>query len=168
MGELGRKMSGARRTGILKNLVRAYADEWFAHYNFQFTANALWGHHSPSTTELLSRKSAEAFARTNRLAQRILQLGGRPVRKLTDIADYATDKPFKLPATMADVHGVLKAVLDAERTSLRTYKRLYEQTRDADPVTALLAQEYLAATVQGEDELERLIGDHAPSMSGTR
>lgn len=167
MGELGKQMAGASRLRLIKDLTRAYADEWFAHYNFQFTANVLWGHYSPSTTALLARKSAEALARTNRLAQRILQLGGQPVRKLTDLVDHATDKPFKLPASTADIHGVLKAVLDAERTSLRTYKRLYERTRASDPVTALLAQEYLAATVQGEDELERLIGDHAPGMKGT-
>ena len=167
MGELGRELAGGHRARLIKDLTRAYADEWFAHYNFQFTANVLWGHYSPSTTALLVRKSAEALARANRLAQRILQLGGRPSPKLTDVVGDATDKPFKLPKSMADVHGVLKAVLDAERTSLRTYQRLYERTRDSDPVTALLAQEYLAATVQGEDELERLIGDHAPSMKGT-
>ena len=167
MGELGRKFAGPNRARIVNDLIQAYADEWFAHYNFQFTANALWGHHSPSTTALLSRKSAEAFARANRLAQRILQLGAQPIPKLTNLIDYATDKPFKLPRSMSDTHGVLKAVLDAERTSLRTYQRLYERTRASDPVTALMAQEYLAAVVQGEDELERLIGDHAPGMKGT-
>ena len=167
MGELGRQLAGTHRVRLVKDLIRAYADEWFAHYNFQFTANALWGHHSPSTTALLARKSSDALARANRLAQRILQLGGQPTQKLTDLVDHATDKPFKLPKSTADVHGVLKAVLDAERTSLRTYQHLYERTRDSDPVTALLAQEYLAATVQGEDELERLIGDHAPGMKGT-
>jgi bacterioferritin len=167
MGELGRQLAGPQRARLVKDLIRAYADEWFAHYNFQFTANALWGHYSPSTTALLARKSAEALARANRLAQRILQLGGQPVPKLTALIDHATDKPFKLPRSMADLHGVLTAVLDAERTSLRTYQQLYERTRDRDPVTALLAQEYLAATVQGEDELERLIGDHAPAMKGT-
>jgi bacterioferritin len=167
MGELGRQLVGARRAQLVKDLTRAYADEWFAHYNFQFTGNVLWGHYSPSTTALLARKSAEALGRANRLAQRILQLGGQPIPKLTDLIDHATDKPFKLPKSVVDVHDVLKAVLDAERTSLRTYQRLYEHTRDHDPVTALLAQEYLAATVQGEDELERLIGDHAPGMKGT-
>ncbi|MCA1586070.1 MAG: hypothetical protein LC791_15305 [Acidobacteria bacterium] len=166
MGELGRRFARVNRASLLKELTRAYADEWFAHYNYQFTANALWGHHSPSTTELLSRKSAEAFARTNRLAQRILQLGGQPVSKLTDLIEHATDKPFKLPASMSDVQGVLKAVLDAERTSLRTYQKLYDRTRVKDPVTALLAQECLAAVVGGEEELERLIGDRAPGMKG--
>ena len=106
-------------------------------------------------------------ARANRLAQRILQLGGQPIAKLTDLVQHATDKPFKLPESMADVQGVLRAVLDAERTSLRTYHDLYSRTRDGDPVTASLAQEYLVATVHGEEELERLIGDHAPGMRGT-
>jgi bacterioferritin len=148
-------------------LTRAYADEWFGHYNYQFTANVLWGHHSPSTTELLQRKSAEALVRANRLAQRILELGGQPIAKLTDLVQYATDKPFKLPKSVADADGVLKAVLDAERTSLRTYQALYDRTHPKDPVTSLLAQEFLAAAVHGEEELERLIGDSAPTMSGT-
>jgi bacterioferritin len=166
MGELGRRLVRMNRTALLKALTRAYADEWFAHYNYQFTANVLWGHHSPSTTALLSRKSAEAFARTNRLAQRMLELGGQPIRKLPDLIQHATDKPFKLPNSMSDVQAVLRAVLDAERTSIRTYAGLHALTRLKDPVTAQLAQEYLAAAVHGEEELERLIGDRAPTMSG--
>jgi len=85
MGELGRRFARVNRARLLKALTRAYADEWFAHYNYQFTANALWGHHSPSTIGLLSRKSADAFARTNRLAKRILELGGEPISKLTNL-----------------------------------------------------------------------------------
>jgi ferritin-like protein len=60
MGGLGRQFAHVNRASLLRELARAYADEWFAHDNYQFTANALWGHHSPSTTTLLSRKSAEA------------------------------------------------------------------------------------------------------------
>ena len=167
MGELGRRFARVNHRVLISALTRAYADEWFAHYNFQFTANALWGHHSPSTMELLGRKSAEAFARANRLAQRILQLGGQPISKLTALIDHASDKPFKLPKSIADVHGVLKAVLDAERTSLRTYERIYSRTHPKDPVTASLALEFLSAAVHGEEELERLIGDHAKGMSGS-
>ena len=166
MGELGRRFARVNRARLLKELTRAYADEWFAHYNYQFTANALWGHHSPSTIELLCRKSGEAFARTNRLAQRILELGGEPIRKLTNLIEHATDKLFKLPTSVSDLRGVLKAVLDAERTSLRTYQALYDYTRAKDPVTALIAQEFLVAVVRGEEELERLIGDRAPGMRG--
>jgi ferritin-like protein len=103
----------------------------------------------------------------NRLAQRILQLGGQPISKLTALIDHASDKPFKLPKSIADVHGVLKAVLDAERTSLRTYERIYRRTHPKDPVTASLALEFLSSAVHGEEDLERLIGDHAKGMSGS-
>lgn len=167
MGELGRRFARIDHATLLKALTRAYADEWFAHYNFQLTANVLWGHHSPSTTALLARKSEEAFARSNRLSQRILELGGQPVHKLTDLVEHASDKPFKLPKAMSDVQGVLKAVLDAERTSIRTYQRLYGRTRTKDPITASLVLEYFAAAVRGEEELERLIGDRATAMKGT-
>jgi len=167
MGELGRTIGLRNRRRLVADLIRAYADEWFAHYNYQFTALTLWGHHSPSTAQLLTRKSGEALARANRLAERILELGGEPVKKLTDLVDHATDKPFKLPRSMSQVQQVLRAVLDAERTSLRTYERLYRLTHGKDPLTALLAQEFLAAAVRGEEELERLIGDEAPNMRGT-
>jgi bacterioferritin len=167
MGELGREFARVARPALIKDLTRAYADEWFAHYNYQFAANSMRSHHSLSTIELLHRKSTEAFTRTNRLAQRILELGGQPVSKLTELVDHATDKPFKLPKSMSDVDGVLRAVLDAERTSIRTYQGLYDRTHGKDPVTARLAEEYLAAVIQGEEELERLLGEAAPRMRGT-
>ncbi len=68
---------------------------------------------------------------------------------------------------MSDVEGVLKAVLDAERTSLRTYQTLYDRTRGKDPVTEHLMIDFLTETIHGEEELERLIGDAAPGMRGT-
>jgi bacterioferritin len=167
MGELGRQFARINRPALLKELTRAYADEWFAHYNFQFTANTLRGHHSPSTIELLHRKSAASFERCNRMAQRMLQLGGRPIPKLTDLPEHASNKPFKLPSSMSDVQGVLRAVLDAERTSLRTYQKLYDLTQGKDPVTARLMEDFLSAAVAGEEELERLIGEVASQMRGT-
>jgi bacterioferritin len=167
MGQLGRELGGSQTAAILKALVRAYADEWFAHYNFEFTAGALQGHHSPATVSLLRGKSAEAFSRTRRLASRIKELGGEPIRKLTDLIQHATDKPFKLPESLSDMNGVLRAVLDAERTSIRTYHALYELSRSNDPVTELLVREILGDANHGEEELERLIGD-ADSASERR
>jgi ferritin-like protein len=73
----------------------------------------------------LRGRSAEALTRANWLAERIGQLGGQVPPKLGALLDHATDKPFKLPASLADVDGVLRAVLDAERTSLRTYHALH-------------------------------------------
>jgi ferritin-like protein len=166
VGELGRRLVRLDLQPLLAALARAYADEWFAHYNFRFVAHALRGHRSPSVADFVARRSDEAVTRADRLAARIAELGGRLPPTLATLPEHATDKPFKLPPSMADVDGVLRAVLDAERTSLRTYEDLHARTRDGDPLTHALALDLLAAAVRNEEIIERLLGDAAPAMDG--
>ena len=92
--------------------------------------------------------------------------GGAPIPKLGQVMDHATDKPFKLPQRLDDVEGLLKAVLDAERTTARTQQQLYEKTHDTDPLTASLALSLLAEALRGEQEMEKLLGESHPEMDG--
>ena len=151
---------------MLEALLNAYADEWFAHDNYFFVAHAVQGPSSPPVSQLLRRKSDEALARADRLARRIIELGHRPVPKLTNIGDHASDKPFKLPDDLRDIAGLLKAVLDADRTSIRTFHRLHQLTRESDAITASLALDMLSQGVRGEQELEHLVSESAPEMNG--
>ncbi|MBI3802579.1 MAG: hypothetical protein HY282_02315 [Nitrospirae bacterium] len=166
MGKLGQQLVGPDRKNLLEELNRAYADEWYAHYNYSFVANIISGPAAPAVIRVLRRKIAQALAHANRLAERIISLGGMPVPKLTDLPEYATDKPFKLPENVRDIDGALKAVLDAERTSIRSYHALYEKTEKNDPVTHALVLEFLRDAVVGEEELERTLGEPAPEMDG--
>ena len=152
--------------GLIRGLLRAYADEWFGHYNYAFVAHIVSGPSFASISVLLRRKSDEALSRADRLAIRLIQLGSQPVPKLTELMDAATDKPFKLPDDMSDIEGLLKAVLDAERTSIRTHHQLLQQAHDRDPLTAALILELLNEAVEGEHELERLLGHDANEMTG--
>ena len=165
MGQLGQQLVPAR-AALIPELTRAYADEWFAQYNYWFVVHTLSGPAAPAVAAWLRRKARRALVHANRLAARLTELGGQPVAKLTDLVQHATDKPFKLPADVRDRDGVLRAVLDAERTSIRTYQRLYEQAREADPITQALALALLTEAVRGEAQLERLVGTPAPEMSG--
>src|SRR5690242_15424819 len=97
MGQLGRSIAKSSHKKLLDELLRAYADEWFAHYNYRFVANSMRGYRAPSVLTLLADKSETAYGRANRLADRVQELGGRPPAKLTDLPDLASDKPFKLP-----------------------------------------------------------------------
>jgi ferritin-like protein len=58
------------------------------------------------------------------------------------------------------------AVLDAERTSMRTHQALYEQTRDRDPITARLVLDLLTEATRGEQQLQRLLRHSAAEMDG--
>jgi ferritin-like protein len=168
MGYLARQLLQLEPTTLIQSLTQAYADEWFAHYTYWFVANTVCGPASPAVIRMLQEKADRALLRANRFAARITELGGQPIAKLTELVQHATDKPFKLSDDVRDLDGALKAVLDAERTSLRTYQRLYEATRDKDPVTQRLAREFFVEAVHGEEALERLLGERAPELEGER
>jgi bacterioferritin len=166
MGRLGQQLVRNDRKGLIEDLTRAYADEWYAHYNYFLVSKTISGPASPAVSQILRRKSERALSHAERLAERIIALGGEPVLKLTALPDVATDKPFKLPNDVRDIDGALKAVLDAERTSIRTYQSFYEKMREKDPVTHTLAAELLREAIEGEEEIERLLGQPAPEMDG--
>jgi ferritin-like protein len=159
MGQAGRSIVGAGRARIVKALERAHADEWHAHYNFHVLASTLSGHGAPSVIEALERLSADSFARASRLGRRLSELGGRPPKHLSDLPPQASDKPFRSPDDPRDVEGALRAVADAQATSVRTYFALWKLTRASDPVTAGLATTYLSEAVRDEENIERLTGD---------
>ncbi len=166
MGKLGQQIVGPDKNGLIEDLTRAYADEWYAHYNYTFVANTISGPASPAVVQVLRRKAERALVHADRLAERIISLGGMPVPKLTGLPEHATDKPFKLPENVRDIDGALRAVLDAERTSIRTYRALYDKTKENDPVTHALALELLREAIEGEEEIERTLGTPAPEMDG--
>jgi bacterioferritin len=166
MGKLGAQLVGADKKVFIQDLTRAYADEWYAHYNYSFVANTISGPASPAVIRVLRRKIKQALIHADRLAERILSLGGMPVPKLTDLPHHATDKPFKLPDNVRDIDGALRAVLDAERTSIRTYREIYEKTKEKDPITHALVLELFREAVEGEAEIERTLGTPAPEMDG--
>jgi bacterioferritin len=165
MGKLGREIAGVTLE-VRSEMLRAYADEWFAHYNYFVVAHLVQGPSAPPVAALLRRKSDEALIRADRLALRLIELGEHPVPKLTNLNDFASDKPFKLPGNLHDIQGLLKAVLDADRTSIRTFQRLHELTRNRDFITEALVLDLLRQAVAGEQELERVLSESAPEMTG--
>jgi bacterioferritin len=165
MGKLAREIAQPTPE-VLDELLRAYADEWFAHYNYFFVAHMVHGPSAPPVAALLRRKSDEALVRADLLARRLIQLGGQPSPKVGELADHASDKPFKLPDDLRDIEGLLKAVLDADRTSIRTFQHLHELTRNRDGITEALVLEMLTQAVAGEQELESLLSESAPEMTG--
>jgi ferritin-like protein len=166
VGKLGQEIVQLDKAALLRELNRAYSDEWCGHYNYLYVANTLCGPGSFEVVQFMRRKSDRALYQATRFALRINELGGHPVAKLKDVLATATDKPFKLPASVKDVEGMVKAVLDAERTAIQSYKGLYERTLNKDLVTLQLVVECLTHSVQDEDRLERFLADSAPEMTG--
>lgn len=166
MGKLGRSLVSTGTAAVAAALTHALADEWYAHYNYWLASQAVRGYWSPGLVDLLRSKSRRALARADRLSGRLRELGAEPPAKLNDLLQKASDKPFKLPADLGDPRAVLKAVLDAERASVRVYAELLAKADGRDALTRRLAEDFLGEAVSGEQELERLLGEEAPSLDG--
>jgi bacterioferritin len=166
MGQLGRQIDGIDVEELHAQLLRAYADEWFAHYNYFYVSHILRGPTSPTLVTIVRRKSQDALEHAHRLARRLKELGAEPVSRLGDLEKHATDKPFKVPESVHDLDGFLKAILDAERTSIRTYRELLATTAGRDHLTARLTDDLLGEAIRGEEELEQLLDTPATEMTG--
>ena len=166
MGRLAREISRPSDE-LIAELTRAYADEWFAHFNYFTVSKSITGPSSASLAELLRTRSESALVRAERIGDRLVELGGELPPKLMQLVEHATDKPFKLPDSLDDVEGLLKAVLDAERTTIRLQGHIHDLSRETDPVTAALALALLTEAERGEQAMETLLGHDAPEMTGT-
>jgi bacterioferritin len=165
MGKLAREYAQPSKA-LMAAVLRSYADEWFAHYNYFVVSLAVQGPSAASIAELLRERSARALERATRLAERVVQLGGEPPMKLIALTEHATDKPFKLPQSLDDVNGLLKAVLDAERTTIRLQRQIHSLSRERDPITAALAIDLMQEAERGEQQMQTLLGSEAPEMTG--
>ena len=135
-------MAGPDKKGLIQGLTRAYADEWYAHYNYSFVANTISGPAAPAVIQILRRKVERALAHADWLAERILSLGGMPVPKLTALPEYATDKPFKLPENVRDIDGALRAVLERSGPASGLIVRSTKRQRRKTPSHMILPWNY--------------------------
>ncbi|MBS3131756.1 hypothetical protein J4212_04960 [Candidatus Woesearchaeota archaeon] len=156
MGEAGRKILKIDIKWMLQQLNRAYADEWLAHYYMNWAANAIEGPNSKEIAEVLKEGSKQELGHANRLAERILELGGEPERDIEKLAKVSSGNP-KFPKDSRDINGFLNAFIGMERGAIKFYNEIAEKTHGKDLVSHELFEELLADEVGDEEEFENLL-----------
>ena len=157
MGKKGREIVTLNVQELIDDLTRAYADEWMAHYYYMLAANLVTGPHSHEFSEILKDQSEGELEHANKLAQRILELGGEPLRQFSQVADKTGSPPFRMPENTSDIPALIQAVLELERYAIGVYHSMVEKTRHHDSVTHELMEEILADEVREEEEWENLL-----------
>ena len=158
MGKKGREIVKLNVQELIDDLTRAYADEWLAHYNYLLAAHLASGINAPTVASLLQASSEHELGHANKLAERIIQLGGEPLRNMGQIEAKANCPRFAMPEDPSNLDGILGAVLESERCAIDVYQALAEKTRHSDLVTHELAEELLAEEVADEEGVENLMG----------
>jgi bacterioferritin len=145
---------GPWRDDIVKLLNDALATELVCVLRYKrhyFTAN---GEASPKIAEEFLVHANEESAHADRIAERIVQLGGEPdfnPGSLLDRSHADYDES-------SDLQAMVRANLVAERIAVETYRQMISLIGDKDPSTRRMLEEILADEEEHADELKDWLG----------
>lgn len=165
MGTKGReilKSLGINIDELIKILNKAFSDEWLAYYQYWIGAKVAVGIPREAVVAELIQHSADELRHAGMVADRIIQLGGKPVlepKEWYDLTNCGYDAP-KDP----DVRKILDQNIKGEQCAIGVYKKIIDYTKDKDPVTYDMALKILEDEIMHEEDLENIKEDIAAML----
>ncbi len=157
MGTKGRKIVGEGIEKIIEKLNKALADEWLAYYQYWVGAKVVKGVLRGAVSAELNEHASEELAHADKLAERIIQLGGTPLLSPEEWLK-ATNCGYTAPEDPS-VATVLEQNIKGEQCAIEVYHNLLKELKDKDPVTYDLILGILADEIEHEEDLENLKED---------
>ncbi|MEW1748281.1 bacterioferritin [Streptomyces angustmyceticus] len=144
---------GADVTRVLQVLNEALATEIVCTLRYKrhyYTASGLYS--EPVAAEFLEH-AAEEQQHADKLAQRIVQLGGEPDFN----PDTLTSRAHAEYDASSDLIDMIKEDLVAERVAIASYTEIAKWLGDGDPTTRRVFEELLAQEEEHADDLRGLL-----------
>lgn len=152
MGEIGRSIINLNVTDLLKTLNKAFAEEWLAYYQYWIGARVLKGSMRKAIESELKEHAREELSHAEKLAGRILQLGGTPVLDPQEWFKLSSCK-YTQPVNPC-TKEILKQNLVSERCAIKRYQEITDMTCGKDHVTFRIAEEILEDELEHENDIE--------------
>ncbi|MEW5758895.1 MAG: ferritin-like domain-containing protein [Candidatus Omnitrophota bacterium] len=157
MGKQGTKIAALDVKDLLKDLNKAYCDEWLAYYSYWYMARVATGMGYEDIGEFLSDTAKDELEHAGEVADRILELGGMPISNPMEIEKNANASYPKPPKGTSDYNSIIKTVTDAEATAIDVYNKIAAKTLGKDHVTYQLICHILSEEVGHEEKFEDLL-----------
>ena len=160
MGTKGReavKAAGLKIADLIQLLNKAYADEWLAYYQYWLGAKVAAGVPKKEVAGELQEHAQEELEHADKLANRIIQLGGVPV--LEPKLWYEVANCRYMPPKDPDVSTLIEQNIRGEACAIAVYYKLLAYTEGKDPITYNLIREILEEEIEHEQDLEDLKRD---------
>ncbi|MCX8064782.1 MAG: ferritin-like domain-containing protein [Candidatus Hydrogenedentes bacterium] len=157
MGSKGREIVNMKLDYLLELLNKAYADEWFAYYQYWLGAKVAKGPMKEAVMAELFQHAGDELRHADMLAQRIIQLGGTPVlspKKWYEMTNCGYDPPED-----PYVRVLLEQNIKGEQCAIQVYNALLKETKEGDPVTYNMVLQILQDEVMHEEDLQALLED---------
>lgn len=144
---------GPWREQIVKLLNDALATELVCILRYKrhyFTAH---GMNSGAVAAEFLEHANEESAHADKLAERIVQLGGEPDFH----PDHLTQKSHAEYDESRDLKAMIRANLVAERVAVETYRQMIQLIGDKDPTTRILLEEVLRDEEEHAEDMKDLL-----------
>lgn len=157
MGTRGREIVGLDVNELLKLLNKAFADEWFAYYQYWLGAKVVKGPMKDAVAAELLQHATDELAHAELVANRIIQLGGKPVTEPR--LWYEWSGCGYLPPDDEYVRTILDQNIEGEQCAISTYDALLKTVAGKDIVTYNMVMTILEQEVEHEEDLQALLED---------
>ncbi len=160
MGMTGQKIveqAGLDIQELIRLLNQAFSDEWLAYYQYWAGAQVACGLMASSLRPELEEHAAEELEHAQKLAKRIIELGGTPV--LSPEEWYKQSTCGYLTPKNHDAANVLKQNLQGERCAIEVYNKLLKYVFNKDLITSHIIRQILQDEIEHEQELEDISRD---------
>lgn len=154
MGRHGKAIVKAPIDEVVSDLLKAYADEWLAHYQYWVAAVSLKGVDADTFRPVLMEMSQHELKHAEKLAKRIIQLGGKPVLHFEKLLATSGCGYIPPPEDPTNYEQLIKDILKAEACAIKFYSEMVEKYRVTDVVTHELFEELLEDEVEDEQTWE--------------
>lgn len=142
---------------LIKDLNKAYSDEWLAYYSYWVMARVVTGKGYEDMSEFLEKIAKDEEEHAKELADRILELGGEPILSPMELEKNANAPYPHPPKGTSDYDAIIKLVCSAEAGAIDVYNRLAAKTFGKDHVTYQLACHIMGEEVEHEEMFEDLL-----------
>ena len=157
MGKQARAIVDLSLKELIKDLNKAYCDEWLAFYLYWYMAKTVSGRAYEDMQEMLEKLAKDELEHAGELADLITKLGDVPIANPSDLEKGANAAFLMPPKNTADLNRIIRIVAEAEAGAIEVYNKIAKKTFGKDNVTYQLVTHILSEEVSHEEMFENLL-----------
>ena len=157
MGKQARAIVDLSLKEIVRDLNRAYCDEWLAFYLYWYIAQIVSGRSYANIRAFLEEIARDELEHARELANLITTLGDVPTANPMDLEKNANSSYTLPPKKSADINRIIRVVTEAEGEAIQVYHKLAKKTQNKDVNTHRLILHILSEEIEHEERFENLL-----------
>jgi bacterioferritin len=157
MGKQARAIVDLSLKELVKELNKAYCDEWLAFYLYWYIAQIVSGRSYMNIKATLEEIAKQELEHAGELAALITTLGDVPTANPMDLEKNANSSYTLPPKNSADINRIIRVVTEAEAGAIEVYHKLAKKTQGKDYYTHQVIAHILSEEIEHEEKFENLL-----------